>query len=116
MKDDLEVLPKGENTQIGDNGINLSGGQKLRVALARALYQDRDVFLFDDPLSALDAHVGKFIYHETIRKYLAGKTRVLVTHALHTLKYLDEIFIVKDGEITARGTYEEIKDLQEMTF
>jgi ABC-type transport system involved in cytochrome bd biosynthesis fused ATPase/permease subunit len=65
---------------LGERGINLSGGQKARVALARAFYCNADVYLLDDPLSAVDAHVGQFLFHEGIRNGLAGKTRILVTH------------------------------------
>jgi len=77
------MMANGDLTEIGEKGINLSGGQRLRVSLARVLYADKDIILLDDPLSALDAHVGKFIFNKTIRRFLRHKTRILITHALH---------------------------------
>ena len=109
LEDDIRVLPGGMQTQIGEKGINLSGGQKARVALARALYSDADVFLLDDPLSAVDAHVGQFLFHECIRNSMGGKTRVLVTHNVHLLQYCDKVIILQDGKIKAMGTFEEIE-------
>ncbi|KAG7261535.1 hypothetical protein CRUP_002600, partial [Coryphaenoides rupestris] len=79
---DLKILPYGDQTEIGEGGINLSGGQKQRVSLARAVYSGRDIFLLDDPLSAVDAHVGKYIFEECIKKELRGKSIILVTHQL----------------------------------
>lgn len=79
---DLAILPHGDRTEIGEKGINLSGGQKARVSLARAIYQNADIFLFDDPLAAVDAHVGKHIFEQVIgpNGLLRNKTRLLVTH------------------------------------
>jgi len=74
---------------IGEKGINLSGGQKARVTLARAIYSDSDIYLLDDPISAVDVHVGKFIMHECLNGYLKHKTRILVTHALYYCHYAD---------------------------
>jgi len=74
---------------IGEKGINLSGGQKARVTLARAIYSDSDIYLLDDPISAVDVHVGKFIMHECLNGYLKHKTRILVTHALNYCHYAD---------------------------
>ena len=109
LEDDIRVLPGGVQTQIGEKGINLSGGQKARVALARALYSDADVFLLDDPLSAVDAHVGQFLFHECIRNSMGGKTRVLVTHNVHLLQYCDKVIVLQEGKIKAMGTFEEIE-------
>lgn len=95
-------------TEIGEKGINLSGGQKLRVSLARALYADKDIILLDDPLSALDAHVGKFIFNVTLKKFLRNKTRILITHALHFAEYLDDLYVFDEGEIAVHGTYEDV--------
>lgn len=90
----MEVLINGDQTEIGEKGINLSGGQKARVSLARALYQNKDIYLMDDPLSAVDAHVGKFLLEECLCKYLTNKTRVLITHKLETLPYVDYVYIM----------------------
>jgi ABC-type bacteriocin/lantibiotic exporter with double-glycine peptidase domain len=68
---------------IGEKGVNLSGGQKARISLARAIYSERDIYLLDDPISAVDVHVGKFIINETLNGYLKERTRVLITHALN---------------------------------
>ncbi|CAJ0935675.1 unnamed protein product, partial [Mesorhabditis belari] len=107
LKPDLELLPAGDSTEIGEKGINLSGGQKARVALARAVYQDRDIILLDDPLSAVDAHVAKHIFDQVIgpNGVLKSKTRVLVTHGLSFLKEADIIAIVKDNTIAYVDTY-----------
>jgi ATP-binding cassette subfamily C (CFTR/MRP) protein 1 len=107
LEDDLKILEGGINTQIGERGINLSGGQKARVALARAIYQDADIYLLDDPLSAVDAHVGQFLFQECITKTLAGKTRVLVTHHVHHLSKCDKIAMIVEGELKFFGTYDE---------
>ena len=82
LKYDLDVLEGGDLTEIGEKGVNLSGGQKVRVSLARAVYSDPDIYLLDDPISALDANIGKKIMNDLIIQYLNGKTRRIVTHAL----------------------------------
>eukprot|EP01035_Chromulina_nebulosa_P019561 gene19561-25461_t len=108
LYDDIKVLQGGVNTEIGERGINLSGGQKARVALARAVYGDADVYFLDDPLSAVDAHVGQHIFHECIMKTLANKTRILVTHHVHLLNQCDLIVVLEEGSIKACGTYDEL--------
>ncbi|XP_066545949.1 multidrug resistance-associated protein 1 isoform X1 [Amia ocellicauda] len=109
---DLEILPAGDATEIGEKGVNLSGGQKQRVSLARAVYCDCAVYLLDDPLSAVDAHVGKHIFEKVIgpQGVLQGKTRVLVTHGLSFLPQADLILVLVDGEITEMGSYQELLD------
>lgn len=103
---DLEILPDGDLTEIGEKGVNLSGGQKQRINIARAVYNDADIILLDDPLSAVDAHVGRALFHDVILGLRSrGKTIVLVTHALHFLPQLDYIYVMNQGEITERGTY-----------
>ncbi|KAL7747806.1 hypothetical protein RI367_006741 [Sorochytrium milnesiophthora] len=111
---DLQILPNGDQTLIGDKGVNLSGGQKARVALARAVYSDANVFLLDDCLSAVDAHVDKHIFNKVIGRQglLAGKTIVLVTHGVHHLSQCDRIIAVKDGRIAEQGTYSELMALE----
>ncbi|XP_069884465.1 ATP-binding cassette sub-family C member 3 [Dipodomys merriami] len=104
---DLEMLPGGDQTEIGEKGINLSGGQRQRVSLARAVYSDADVFLLDDPLSAVDSHVAKHIFDQVIgpQGVLAGKTRVLVTHGISFLPQTDVIIVLADGKVSEMGHY-----------
>ena len=87
----------GDNTEIGERGINLSGGQKARLSLARAVYHDADTIIMDDPISALDANVRKKIFNEVFTGKLAQKTRVLVTHSIDFVHLADKIVIMKEG-------------------
>ncbi|XP_069919261.1 ATP-binding cassette sub-family C member 11 [Oryctolagus cuniculus] len=105
---DLEILPFGDLTEIGERGLNLSGGQKQRISLARAIYSNRQLYLLDDPLSAVDAHVGRHIFEECIRKMLRGRTVVLVTHQLQYLEFCDQIILLEDGQICENGTHSEL--------
>ncbi|KZP31699.1 ABC protein [Athelia psychrophila] len=107
---DLDALPDGDATEIGEKGINLSGGQKQRVNIARALYANADVVIMDDPLSAVDAHVGKALFENAILGAFRGKgaSVILVTHALHFLSQCDYIYTVKDGRIVEHGTHKEL--------
>ena len=107
---DLDNFEGKDLTEIGEKGVNLSGGQKVRISLARTVYSDPDIYLFDDPISALDANIGKKIMKELIIKYLDGKTRVVVTHALQYLKYMKRIIYMKNGRIEWTGTYDEIQN------
>lgn len=91
---------------IGEKGINLSGGQKARISLARALYSNSDIYLIDDPLSAVDVNVGKFLMTECFLGNLRTATRILVTHALNYCKYSDFIYLFENGKIAEFGTYE----------
>ncbi|XP_071838057.1 ATP-binding cassette sub-family C member 5-like [Apostichopus japonicus] len=103
---DLAILPYGDQTEIGERGLNLSGGQKQRISLARALYSDRDIYLLDDPLSAVDAHVGKHIFENYIQKGLKGKTVLFMTHQLQYLKNCDVILTLADGRIVESGDHD----------
>ncbi|KAJ6635066.1 Metal resistance protein YCF1 [Pseudolycoriella hygida] len=108
---DLEMLPAGDQTEIGERGINLSGGQKQRVALARAVYSEADIYLLDDPLSAVDSHVGKHIFSNVFDEntgLLRGKCRLLVTHAVVYLPKVSEIFVMVNGKVTENGSYPEL--------
>ncbi|PVD36248.1 hypothetical protein C0Q70_03226 [Pomacea canaliculata] len=107
---DLDSLPDGDMTEIGEKGINLSGGQKQRVSLARAIYNSADIYLLDDPLSAVDINVGLHIFEQVIgpNGLLAGKTRVLVTHGVHWLPHVDVIIMMKDGCVITTGTYQDL--------
>ncbi|KAG0011025.1 hypothetical protein BGZ80_001010 [Entomortierella chlamydospora] len=108
LRPDFEMLAAGDQTEIGERGINLSGGQKQRVSLARAAYQDADIYLLDDPLSAVDAHVDQHLWQNLIGPdgLLKDKTRLLVTHGIHHLEYVDQIVVLKDGAISEEGDYQ----------
>ncbi|MCL7032709.1 hypothetical protein MKW94_014411, partial [Papaver nudicaule] len=108
LQHDLEVLTGGDLTEIGERGVNISGGQKQRVSMARAVYSNSDVYIFDDPLSALDAHVGRQVFDKCIKEELRGRTRVLVTNQLHFLPQVDRILLVHDGMVKEEGTFEEL--------
>ncbi|PRW33949.1 ABC transporter isoform A [Chlorella sorokiniana] len=108
LRPDLEMLPAGDQTEIGEKGVNLSGGQKQRVALARACYAAADVYLLDDPLSAVDAHVGRHLFDRCICGLLGKTTRVLVTHQLQYLPAADEVVVLRDGRVAERGTYHQL--------
>nr|XP_036672391.1 multidrug resistance-associated protein 1 isoform X20 [Drosophila suzukii] len=110
LRADIDILSAGDLTEIGEKGINLSGGQKQRISLARAVYSDADLYLLDDPLSAVDAHVGKHIFEEVIgpKGILARKSRVLVTHGVTFLPQVDSIYVMKMGEISESGTFDQL--------
>ena len=94
LETDLELFAMGDETVIGENGSTLSGGQKARISLARALYAQADIYILDDILSALDAHVSAFIFQETLSKHLKGKTIVLATHLTNYLGLVNRVFVV----------------------
>ena len=108
LKADLKILEAGDLTEIGEKGVNLSGGQKTRISLARALYSDKEIYIFDDPLSSLDVDVGMEIMKKCILDYLKDKTVIVSTNALQYLEYCDKIIYMKEGEIAWVGKYEEI--------
>ncbi|CAL1526591.1 unnamed protein product, partial [Lymnaea stagnalis] len=109
LKRDLELMPKGDQTFVGERGLQLSGGQKARLSLARSVYHDADIFLMDDPLSAVDTNVGRQIFQRCVLEFLKDKTVVLVTHQLQYLKQADRIAVLRDGSLHDIGTYEELK-------
>lgn len=94
LEKDFEQFPEGDKTRVGDRGVSLSGGQRARINLARAVYKDSDIYLLDDPLSAVDTKVGKHLFDKCILEYLRGKTRILVTHQLQYLKRADMIIVL----------------------
>ncbi|GMS97817.1 hypothetical protein PENTCL1PPCAC_19992 [Pristionchus entomophagus] len=108
---DFSILPHGDLTPVGENGVSLSGGQKARISLARALYQECDIYLLDDPLSAVDAHVGEAIYEQVLggEGLLRNRTRLLVTHGLQYTKQAEKIIVVRDGTIIQQGSCEELE-------
>ncbi|KAA6382082.1 MAG: putative ABC transporter C family protein [Streblomastix strix] len=111
LEKDLSILPAGDETAVGERGINMSGGQKARIQLARAVYSDRDIYILDDPLSAVDAHVGQRLFQECIDGQLKGKTRILLSNGIleHHAVHADQIIILEKGQIIAQGTLEEIE-------
>ena len=105
---DLEVLESAENTEIGERGVTLSGGQKQRLSLARTCYKEADIYLFDDVLSAVDAHVGKHIMDNCLLKLLNGKTRLLATHQLNLIEHADKIIFLNSDLTYEVGTVDEL--------
>lgn len=124
LNDDFKLLPAGDMTMVGENGVTLSGGQRARINLARSVYRDSDVYLLDDPLSAVDVKVSEEIFKNCFKKYLKGKTVILVTNDLRFLKDCDKIYLINKGRVEKSGTYEQLKEshiyftnsLQEQTF
>lgn len=115
LQTDFEQLPLGDKTEVGERGCALSGGQRARVNLARAVYRNASIYLLDDVLSAVDAHVGKYLFDECLgpRGYLAKQkaTRILITHQVHFLKEADWIIVVDKGKILRQGTWNEVMDI-----
>ena len=107
---DLTNFTNGDLTEIGQRGVTLSGGQKARVGLARAVYSDADIYLLDDPLSAVDTKVGRRLFENCILGHLSGRIRLLVTHQLQYLKDVDRVILMDNGSITHQGVYAEILD------
>ncbi|ORZ19904.1 multi drug resistance-associated protein MRP [Absidia repens] len=112
LKSDIQILSAGDETEIGERGINLSGGQKARVSLARAIYARADIYLLDDPLSAVDAHVGRHIFNHVIgpNGILKNKARLLVTHGISYLPKVDRVLMLRDGQIALNDTYENLME------
>ncbi|KAJ0120991.1 hypothetical protein J7T55_015731 [Diaporthe amygdali] len=108
LRTDFAMLPNGDKTEIGERGITVSGGQKQRINIARAIYFNSDIVLMDDPLSAVDAHVGRHIMDSAICGLLANKCRILATHQLHVLHRCDRIIWLDGGVIKAQGSYQEL--------
>lgn len=111
LNQDINSMPHRDSTIAGERGINLSGGQRARINLARALYSDADIYLLDDPLSAVDAHVASRIVHECICGFLKDKTRILVTHQVQYLKPADLIVVMSSGSVQARGSFVELRNM-----
>nr|AHB63235.1 multidrug resistance-associated protein [Chrysomela lapponica] len=110
LEKDFDQFPQRDQTIVGERGVSLSGGQRARINLARAIYRKTDVYLMDDPLSAVDTHVGRHLFDECIYRHLRGKTRILVTHQLQYLKNADVIVVMNEGRIEAQGSFEELCD------
>ncbi|KAL8730032.1 MAG: hypothetical protein Q9166_004356 [cf. Caloplaca sp. 2 TL-2023] len=108
LRPDLEMLPHQDMTEIGERGITVSGGQKQRLNIARAIYFDSDIILMDDPLSAVDAHVGRHIFDNAICGLLQDKCRILATHQLHVLNRCDRIIWMQEGKIESIDTFDNL--------
>lgn len=108
LRADLDMLPHNDQTEIGERGITVSGGQKQRLNIARAIYFDSDIVIMDDPLSAVDAHVGRHIFDNAICGLLKDKCRILATHQLHVLHRCDRIIWLQDGEIETIDTFDNL--------
>jgi ATP-binding cassette subfamily C (CFTR/MRP) protein 4 len=111
LEDDLSLFPHGDQTLVGERGAMLSGGQKARISLARAVYRDADIYLLDDPLSAVDAHVVEHIFNECILNYLQSKSVVLVTHQIKYLSKVNQVYFIENEKLTAGETLNEINKL-----
>ncbi|KAF9920089.1 hypothetical protein FBU30_010129 [Linnemannia zychae] len=108
LEHDLTRFTSGDKTEIGERGVNLSGGQKARLSLARSVYYNAEMVIMDDPLSAVDAHVGKRLWEDCVLRELRGKTRVIATHQLHVLPEVDYVVCMKHGHIAEQGTFQEL--------
>ncbi|CAI2356957.1 unnamed protein product [Caenorhabditis sp. 36 PRJEB53466] len=109
LNHDLKHMEKGDETIVGDNGSTLSGGQRARIALARAVYADADIYLLDDPLSAVDSYVGRQLYENLIRGFLSAKLVILVTHQVHFLNTVNTVILMKDHSIVGSGHLDELQ-------
>ncbi|KAG0199404.1 Multidrug resistance-associated protein 1 [Mortierella sp. GBA30] len=118
LEPDIAMLPAGDATEIGERGINLSGGQKQRVSLARAAYADAHIYLFDDPQSAVDAHVDRHLWEHLLGPtgLLKDKARLLVTHGIHHLRDVDQIMVLRDGLVVEQGPYSELMAAKKAFF
>lgn len=110
LERDLELLPHGDKTIVGERGASLSGGQKARISLARAVYRKTSIYLLDDPLSAVDTHVGRHLFDQCMRGFLRENIVVLVTHQLQFLQHADQIVIMDKGKVGAVGSYESLRE------
>lgn len=113
LRPDLQILSAGDMTEIGERGINLSGGQKQRVSIARALYNNADIYIMDDPLSAVDAHVGKHLFYECIKRYLSTKLVILATNQLQFLPDTDHVIVMGGGSIAGQGKFKDLMEASE---
>ncbi|XP_033208086.1 probable multidrug resistance-associated protein lethal(2)03659 [Belonocnema kinseyi] len=110
LEKDFIMFPHKDQTIIGEKGINLSGGQRARINLARAVYAEADVYLLDDPLSAVDAHVGRSLFEECVCDYLKEKTIILVTHQLQYLNSVDRVYVLSNGRVEVEGSFQALRN------
>ena len=112
LEQDIKLMADGDKTEIGERGVNLSGGQRQRICLARAIYKYSDIILLDDPISAVDQHVGKHIFEKCLTGYLKEKTVIFITHQLQYLNQVDHILVIKKNQIIEQGSYDELMTLK----
>ncbi|XP_055612034.1 probable multidrug resistance-associated protein lethal(2)03659 [Uranotaenia lowii] len=110
LERDFQLFANGDKTIVGERGVSLSGGQKARISLARAVYRRASVYLLDDPLSAVDSHVGRHLFDYCMKDFLKGNIVILVTHQLQYLQNADQIVILKHGKVEAVGTYDNLRE------
>lgn len=110
LEEDIERFPDRDQVVIGERGNTLSGGQQARVSLARAVYADCDIYLLDNPLAAIDANVGDFIFKHCILGMLSDKLRLMVSHKEYSIKSADQVIILRDGSVIAKGKFEELHE------
>ncbi|XP_030029723.1 probable multidrug resistance-associated protein lethal(2)03659 isoform X2 [Manduca sexta] len=110
LERDISLFPHGDKTVVGERGVSLSGGQRARINLARAVYKEADIYLLDDPLSAVDTQVAKHIFERCLKRFLGNKTVVLVTHQLQFIKFVDQIVIMHKGRVLAEGAFDELDE------
>ncbi|KFW04387.1 Multidrug resistance-associated protein 7 [Eurypyga helias] len=113
LSEDLNILPAGDQTEVGENGVTLSGGQKARIALARAVYQAKELYLLDDPLAAVDADVANHLMRKCVLGVLKHKTRILCTHRTEFLEKADALLLIDNGRVVQTGTPADILPLME---
>ncbi|XP_041974687.1 ATP-binding cassette sub-family C member 4-like [Aricia agestis] len=116
LEKDFKQFPYSDQTLVGERGVSLSGGQRARINLARAVYREADIYLLDDPLSAVDANVGRQLFEGCINGYLRGRTRILVTHQIHFLKAADFIVVLNEGRVENMGTFDELVSSKDFSF
>ncbi|VVC32373.1 Hypothetical protein CINCED_3A009972 [Cinara cedri] len=110
LKNDLEHFPYGDRTIVGERGVTLSGGQRARINLARAIYKQADIYLLDDPLSAVDTRVGKHLFEKCIKGYLKEQTCILITHQIQFLSDVDQIVLMENASIKTTGSYQKLQN------
>ncbi|VVC26205.1 Hypothetical protein CINCED_3A020489 [Cinara cedri] len=109
LKTDFQQFPYGDRTIVGERGVSLSGGQRARINLARAVYKKANIYLLDDPLSAVDTQVSRHIFEKCIKDFLGEKTCILVTHQIQYLVDVDKIVLMENAKVSAEGTYEDLR-------
>ena len=113
---DFAIFSEKENSKIDERGLNLSGGLKVRLSLARAVYSNADIYLLDDPFSAIDVKVSKQVFQNCIKTVLKKKTILLVTHTISFIQQCDQVILLENGQITASGTYQQVRNTPDSTF